>query len=92
MVIAAVGTVFAAGYLLWLYQRVAFGNPKPEFADDPHIHDTTLPEWIAWVPMLVLIVVFGLVPGLIFNITDPAVTESLRQVGERLGAGSAAHR
>jgi NADH-quinone oxidoreductase subunit M len=90
MVIAAIGTVFAAGYLLWLYQRVAFGTPKPEFADDPHIHDTTTAEWIAWVPMLVLIVVFGLVPGLIFNVTDPAVTESLRHVGERIAAGSAA--
>jgi NADH-quinone oxidoreductase subunit M len=31
MVIAAVGTVFAAGYLLWLFQRVAFGEPKEEF-------------------------------------------------------------
>ena len=32
MVIAAIGTVFAAAYLLWLYQRTAFGEPKPEFA------------------------------------------------------------
>jgi NADH-quinone oxidoreductase subunit M len=33
MVIAAIGTVFAAAYLLWLYQRTAFGEPSPEFAD-----------------------------------------------------------
>ncbi|CAB4879678.1 unannotated protein [freshwater metagenome] len=32
MVVAAIGTVLAAGYLLWLFQRVAFGEPKPEFA------------------------------------------------------------
>jgi len=31
MVIAAIGTVLAAGYLLWLYQRTAFGDPSPEF-------------------------------------------------------------
>ena len=31
MVIAALGTVLAAGYLLWLFQRVAFGEPKAEF-------------------------------------------------------------
>jgi NADH-quinone oxidoreductase subunit M len=31
MVIAALGTVLAAGYLLWLYQRTAFGEPNPEF-------------------------------------------------------------
>jgi NADH-quinone oxidoreductase subunit M len=32
MVIAAVGTVLAAGYLLWLYQRTAFGKPSAEFS------------------------------------------------------------
>jgi NADH-quinone oxidoreductase subunit M len=31
MVISAIGTVLAAGYLLWLYQRTAFGQPNPEF-------------------------------------------------------------
>ncbi len=32
MVVAAIGTVFAAAYLLWLYQRTAFGEPTDEFA------------------------------------------------------------
>ncbi len=31
MVLAALGTVFAAAYLLWLYQRTAFGEPRAEF-------------------------------------------------------------
>ena len=31
LVIAAIGTVLAAGYLLWMYQRTAMGNPSPEF-------------------------------------------------------------
>ncbi len=31
-VIAALGTVLAAGYLLWLYQRTAFGTPSDEFS------------------------------------------------------------
>jgi NADH-quinone oxidoreductase subunit M len=33
MIVAAVGTVLAAGYLLWLFQRVAFGEPRDEFVD-----------------------------------------------------------
>ena len=49
--IAAIGTVLAAGYLLWMFQRVAFGEPKPEFAD-AHIHDVHVLEWIAWTPLL----------------------------------------
>ena len=37
MVLAAVGTVLAAAYLLWLYQRTSFGEPTAEFAhDEPH--------------------------------------------------------
>jgi NADH-quinone oxidoreductase subunit M len=38
MVIAAIGTVLAAAYLLWLYQRTAFGEPNPEFVDAGHGH------------------------------------------------------
>jgi NADH-quinone oxidoreductase subunit M len=82
MVVAAIGTVFAAGYLLWLFQRVAFGTPTEEFANDPHIVDVQPTEWVAWVPILVLIVVFGLAPGLMFNVIDPAVTQSIQQMHE----------
>jgi NADH-quinone oxidoreductase subunit M len=73
MVVAAVGTVFAAGYLLWLYQRVAFGTPTEEFAD-ADIHDVSIPEWVAWVPMLVLILVIGIYPNLVFHVTDKQMT------------------
>jgi NADH-quinone oxidoreductase subunit M len=91
MVIAAVGTVLAASYLLWLYQRTAFGEPTAEFsghgshahaagaaANDEHhddIHDVTIFEWIAWTPMLIAIVVFGVYPQLMFKIIDPAVDQ-----------------
>ncbi len=73
MVIAAIGTVLAAGYLLWLLQRTAFGTPSEEFADE-HIHDVHLTEWLAWAPMLVLILVLGVYPNLIFHVTDPVLT------------------
>ena len=79
MVVAAIGTVLAAGYLLWLLQRTAMGTPSEEFTDDPHIIDTNREEWLAWSPLLVLILVFGLVPGLIFNTTDPAVDAQLSE-------------
>ena len=83
MVVASIGTVFAAGYLLWMYQRTAFGTPKEEFAHE-HIHDVHGPEWIAWTPLLILIVVLGVYPHLLFNVTTDAVdgvTAALRVVG-----------
>jgi len=81
MVIAALGTVLAAAYLLWLFQRVAFGEPKPEFAGDGHghghddhaFHDVNKFEWFAWTPLLIGILVFGVVPNLLFKVLDPAV-------------------
>ena len=77
MVIAALGTVLAAGYLLWLLQRSAFGTPKEEFAEDPNIYDTTKTEWIAWAPLLALILAIGIYPNLVFRATDAAVDASL---------------
>ena len=72
MVVASIGTVLAAGYLLWMYQRTAFGTPTEEFAD-AHIHDVHTPEWLAWAPLLVLIVVLGVYPNLLFGVTGDAV-------------------
>ncbi len=84
MVVAAVGTVFAAGYLLWLYQRTAFGEPKAEWKGQ-HFHDVHVEEWIAWAPMLIAIVVLGIVPALLFGITDGAVTGLMDHVNKVLG-------
>jgi NADH-quinone oxidoreductase subunit M len=95
MVIAALGTVFAAAYLLWLFQRTAFGEPKPEFSggnghgghghgdhgDHDDLHDVNTFEWIAWTPFLIAIVVFGVYPQLMFKIFDPAVSVALKAFG-----------
>jgi len=76
MVIAAIGTIFAAAYLLWLLQRVAFGTPRDEFEHE-HIPDLHVTDYIAWVPILILILVLGVYPNLIFRVTDGSVVHSL---------------
>ena len=80
MVVASLGTVLAAGYLLWLFQRTAFGEPSDEFKDDPHLHDVNTFEWIAWTPFLAGIILFGVAPGLMFNVTEKALN-TLQLVG-----------
>jgi NADH-quinone oxidoreductase subunit M len=84
MVVAAVGTVFAAGYLLWLYQRTSFGTPTEEFADSD-ISDVTVPEWIAWTPMLALILVIGIYPNIVFRVTDGEMTSVAQSVAAAVG-------
>jgi NADH-quinone oxidoreductase subunit M len=84
MIVAAVGTVLAAAYLLWLLQRTAFGEPKSEFAHHP-IGDVHVAEYLSWVPLLIGILVLGIVPSLLFDMTDDAVgvvvTAATRAVG-----------
>jgi NADH-quinone oxidoreductase subunit M len=84
MVVAAIGTVLAAGYLLWLYQRVAFGTPKDEFAD-ADIPDTTGPEWIAWLPLVVLALVIGIFPNIVFRVSDGQMTSVAQALAGAVG-------
>jgi NADH-quinone oxidoreductase subunit M len=84
MVVAAIGTVLAAGYLLWMFQRVAFGTVKAEF-EHAHVHDVHWPEWLAWTPLLIGIVVLGIYPNLIFRITDGAVTNLAHGMARAIG-------
>ena len=74
MVIAAIGTVLAAGYLLWLFQRTAFGTPDARSSPTSTSTTCTSPSGWPGLPMLVLIVVLGFFPNIIFHVTDPAVT------------------
>jgi NADH-quinone oxidoreductase subunit M len=84
MVVGAIGTVLAAGYLLWMFQRVAFGKVKTEF-EHAHVHDVHWPEWVAWTPLLIGIVVLGIYPNLIFRITDGAVTNLAHGMARAIG-------
>ncbi len=52
----------------------AAGND--EHHDD--IHDVNVFEWIAWTPLLIAIVVFGVYPQLMFKVMDPAVTNLVK--------------
>jgi len=77
MVLGAVGTVLTAGYMLWMLQRVNLGEPKAEWID--HVfHDVDRFELTAWVPLVVMIVVVGIWPKLVFGATTDAVTHLVR--------------
>jgi len=72
MVFGGIGTILTAGYLMWTVQRIDLGV-VPERWGQVALQDATGVEWVAWVPLVVLIVVLGLVPTLVFGITNDAV-------------------
>jgi NADH-quinone oxidoreductase subunit M len=73
MVVGGIGTLLTAGYFLWTLQRVNFGRVPERWRSSP-FSDVLAIESIAWAPLLVLIVVIGLAPGLILGITNSATT------------------
>ena len=74
MVIGALGTVLTAGYMLWMLQRVNFGEPSEEW-DGHDLHDVDRWEMAAWVPLLAGIVAIGVFPRLVFGATDTSVVQ-----------------
>ena len=61
--------VLAATYLLWMFQRVAFG-PLSEFLAGlgGHLTDMTRTEMITLIPLGVLIVIIGLFPSVVLDL------------------------
>jgi NADH-quinone oxidoreductase subunit M len=56
-VYAAIGVILAACYLLWLYQRVFYGEASADLRS--HMPDLTAREWSAIIPLLVMMVWLG---------------------------------
>jgi NADH-quinone oxidoreductase subunit M len=73
VVFGALGTVFTAGYFLYMLQKVNMGQ-APDRWKGSALADVSALEWGTWMPLLVMIVALGLLPFLVFGITDPAAT------------------
>ena len=56
-VFAAIGVILSACYMLWLYQRVFYGEAAE--AVSAHVHDLNHREWAAAVPFLAMMVWMG---------------------------------
>ena len=80
MVMGGIGTVLTAGYFLWMLQRVNMGT-LPEKWNESGLRDILAVEWVAWLPLLALILVLGLFPSLVFDVTDNGVRSLLSLVG-----------
>ncbi len=80
-VVATFVMILAAGYLLWMFQRVAFGELSGFLRGlGDHVTDLRPAEALTLVPLGALVVVFGLFPGLILDLISGSVTETLNAV------------
>lgn len=79
-VLAALGIVLAALYILLMYQKVMTG-PRPAFAEGEVPADlSTRERWVV-APIIVSFVVLGFFPKPVLDLVNPAVDATLRIVG-----------
>ena len=75
---AATGIIFAAVYLLWMYQRVIFGEvTHPE---NERLADLTPREWALLAPVMLFIVWIGVYPAAFTGKTEATVAALIAQV------------
>ena len=76
--IATVVMVLAAGYLLYMYGRIVFGEVSPFFESlGHHLTDMTPVEILTLVPLGALVVAFGVQPGLLLDLVEGTVADTV---------------
>jgi NADH-quinone oxidoreductase subunit M len=77
-IVASLGVVLAAVYVLWTYQRMFTGPDKHGLAGMPDA--VSREKWVV-APLIALMIVFGFVPGPALDLVRPPASVSLEQVG-----------
>ncbi|HXG04917.1 MAG TPA: NADH-quinone oxidoreductase subunit M [Candidatus Binatia bacterium] len=85
-VVAATGIIFAAVYLLWMYQRVAFGPVTHE--ENRRLTDLDLREWAVLAPIVLFIVWIGVYPAPFTRPAEATIEALIAQVQAKAGVAA----
>jgi len=75
---AASGVIFAAVYLLWMYQRVVFGPVKNPKLDG--LKDMNSREIFVLAPIFIFIVWIGVYPSTFLKVSDKSTAKVVKQI------------
>ncbi|MDJ0995453.1 MAG: NADH-quinone oxidoreductase subunit M [Dinoroseobacter sp.] len=75
--VATSGVILSAGYALWLYRRVVFGDLIKESLKT--ISDITPRERALFAPLVAMTILLGVYPSLVTDIIGPSVADLLTQ-------------
>ena len=78
VVMAMGGIVLGAAYMLWMLQRVAFGQPRTEAAKN--LTDLNFREMSTLVPLAIAVIAIGVYPGPLLESMDASVTYVVQQL------------
>ena len=81
-VVAVLGVIVAAIYLLWAYQQVFHGEPREA---DEKTRDLVLIERLVMAPLIILIVFLGVYPKPVLDRINPSVNQLIAHVESSTG-------
>jgi NADH-quinone oxidoreductase subunit M len=86
--LATLGVIFSAGYALWLYRKIIFGElTKPALA---RIMDLDRREILVFAPLVILTILFGFYPQPVLDLSAASVTALIENYHQAVGLGRAA--
>jgi len=87
-IVATTGVVLSAAYALYLYRRVAFGElEKPNLQA---IKDMSAREWVVLLPLVFLVIFFGVYPTPVLDVTAVSVENLVTNYNSAVRAAEAA--
>ena len=76
-VLAATGVIWGAGYSVWLYNRVAFGNIRTSHIS--YFQDIDRREFMIFLPLIILVIIMGVYPEVFLNVMHVSITHLIEQ-------------
>jgi NADH-quinone oxidoreductase subunit M len=87
-IFATTGVILSAAYMLWLYARVVFGKlEKPSLQQIPDMNGR---EIFIMAPLVAATLFFGIYPAPMFQMTGPAVEQTLAGIKGKLNTAAIA--
>jgi NADH-quinone oxidoreductase subunit M len=81
-VVATIGIILAAAYVLWMFQRTTQGTLNPALTEVPAMQrDISLREKVVVAPLVALLLFFGFYPKPVTDVINPAVQATMQDVG-----------
>ena len=81
-ILASIGIILGAAYMLWLYKRVVFG--KLEKSELKELKDLNLLEGTVLFSLVALVLFFGFYPSLILDTVHTSVEELIRNYNQAI--------
>jgi len=84
---AATGVILSAVYMLWMFQRVNYGEVTNE--KNRRLPDLSPREWALMIPTVGIAVLMGVAPGIFLKPMEPSIVKTLGYIHRTTVTGSA---